>query len=343
MLRIHLKMGPSLRSKEWTCCFGLHVRTATIIIGLWHLFLNVLALCILSVIIRTNNYHLLLDDVNDDDNGNESIAPILPTPLSKVDPPYAYRDHFQQTGLRNNDADMSGLVFLCMIAVTLMLIYGAVKGKPSHLLPFFCLQIFDFAIVTLTAAGHLCYIRSMHLWIVDSQNRLPWREELLKINPKILSLFVLMGFLFFILLKLYAIGIVWRCYKCLNLRQHNIRSMVPYIIPDTHDIPNLRQEPDNLLLPGYDEAIANGIKQAPPPSYIVAISMNNKITTQPVPVESQVIEAINNSDYICLNTHSHNSCDNASNVTTESFDNVSIISNEPVTKDRERQNETSRV
>lgn len=30
------RMGPT-RNKEWTCCFGLHVRTATIMIGLWHL------------------------------------------------------------------------------------------------------------------------------------------------------------------------------------------------------------------------------------------------------------------------------------------------------------------
>lgn len=36
MLRIRVKMGPA-RSKEWTCCFGLHVRTVTITIGLWHL------------------------------------------------------------------------------------------------------------------------------------------------------------------------------------------------------------------------------------------------------------------------------------------------------------------
>lgn len=34
MLRVR-KMSPE--SKNWTCCFGLHVRTATIIIGLWHL------------------------------------------------------------------------------------------------------------------------------------------------------------------------------------------------------------------------------------------------------------------------------------------------------------------
>lgn len=295
MLRIRLKMGPSMRNKEWTCCFGLHVRTTTIIIGVWHLFLNVLALGILSVIIRTNNYHLLLDDLSgSEDNTNEPFAPILPTPLSKVDPPYAYRDHFQQAGLHSNDVDMSGLVFLCMIAVTLMLIYGAVKGKPSHLLPFFCLQIFDFAIATLTAAGHLCYIRSMHLWITESQNRLPWREELIKLSPQTLSVLVLIGFILFIFLKAYAIGIVWRCYKFLTFRQHNLRSMLPYIIPDTPDVANIRQERDNnSLLPDYDEAVAQSLKQAPPPSYIVAMAMNSKTEEQPDSVEPAVTETAN--------------------------------------------------
>ncbi|XP_058820634.1 lysosomal-associated transmembrane protein 4B isoform X3 [Topomyia yanbarensis] len=337
MFRIRLKMGPSIRSKEWTCCFGLHVRTATIIYGVWHLFLNVLALGILSVIIRTNNYHLLLDDLNEgDDNGNDLIAPILPTPLSKVDPTYAYRDHFQQTGLRSNDVDMSGLVFLCMIAVTLMLIYGAVKGKPSHLLPFFCLQIFDFAIVTLTAAGHLCYIKSMHLWITESQNRLPWREELIKLNPKILSVLVLIGFIFFILLKAYAIGIVWRCYKCLTLQQRNIRSLLPYIIPDTPDIPNLHQERDNnSLLPGYEEAIATGIKQAPPPSYVVAMAMNNKITAQSNSVEPLASRENSSNDNNCLYPPSYNSIDNSSESNAAVFNkNVSVITMESTSIDR---------
>lgn len=300
MLRIRLKMGPSMRNKEWTCCFGLHVRTATIIIGVWHLLLNVLALGILSVIIRTNNYHLLLDDLgNSDENGNEQFAPILPTPLSKVEPPYAYRDHFQQSGLHTNDVDLSGLVFLCMIAVTLMLIYGAFKGKPSHLLPFFCLQIFDFAIATLTAAGHLCYIRSIHLWITESQNRLPWKEELVKLSPQTLSVLVLIGFIIFIFLKAYAIGIVWRCYKFLTFRQHNLRSMLPYIVPETPDTPRIREHEvdNNSLLPDYDEAIAQSLKQAPPPSYVVAMAMNiktdNHVTTEQQNPESRETIAVN--------------------------------------------------
>lgn len=332
MLRIRPKLGSTMGSKEWTCCFGLHVRTTTIIIGVWHLVLNLLALGILSIIIRTNNFHLLLDDFKSNDNEeNETFAPILPTPLSKVDPPYAYRDHFQQAGLHSNDVDMSGLVFLCMIGVTLMLIYGAVKGKPSHLLPFFCLQIFDFAIATLTAAGHLCYIRSMHLWISESQNRLPWREELIKLNPQTLSVLVLIGFILFIFMKAYAIGVVWRCYKFLTFRQQNLRSTLPYTIPVTVNATNVSQERDNnLLLPDYEEAITQSLKQAPPPSYVVAMSMNNKTAAEPGPVETVAPETtdVNQEDTISnSDPPPYNDLDNSAE--PSDGNNVSIIIVDP--------------
>lgn len=173
---------------------------------------------------------------------------------------------------------MGGLVCLCMIAITLMLIYGAIKGKPSHLLPFFCLQLFDFAITTLTAAGYLCYLRSVHRLIAES-HRLPWREELLKLNPQTLSVIVLFSFISVVFLKAYAIGIIWRCYKYLTMRQHNIRSTLPYIIPD---VTAVRQERDySSLLPDYEEAI---LKQAPPPSYSVAVANSFPATVVLPPV-----------------------------------------------------------
>ncbi|XP_053696205.1 lysosomal-associated transmembrane protein 4B isoform X2 [Sabethes cyaneus] len=231
-----------------------------------------------------------------------------------------------------DDVDMSGLVFLCMIAVTLMLIYGAVKGKPSHLLPFFCLQIFDFAIATLTAAGHLCYIRSMHLWITESQNRLPWREELIKLSPKTLSVLVLVGFIFFILLKAYSIGIVWRCYKCLTIKQHNLRSMLPYIIPDTPDIANSCQERDNnSLLPGYEEAIA-GLKQSPPPSYVVAMAMNSKNISETVNTEPST--RIGDNHTICSEPPPYNSIEIVSSQSGAEISNNnihSVVTFEPAT------------
>ncbi|CAD7088089.1 unnamed protein product [Hermetia illucens] len=267
MLRIRVKMGPP-RSKEWTCCFGLHVHTATIMIGLWHLFLNILALSLLAVIIRNPEMMQELESSYDDSVDHD--APALPTPLSKIDPPYAYRDHSLNYRKYNN-VDMGGLVCICMIAITLMMIYGAVKGKPSHLLPFFCLQLFDFAITTLTAAGYLCYLQSVHRLIAES-HRLPWREKLLQLSPDALIMVVLIAFVSIVLLKAYAIGIVWRCYKYLTMRQHNLRSMLPYIIPHVSPTSNGQERDYSTLLPDYEEAIAQSMKQQPPPSYQTAVS-----------------------------------------------------------------------
>jgi len=300
MFRIGIKMGPA-RNKEWTCLFGMHVRTATVIIGVWHLMLNVMVLALLALIIRNPELIRSLENGGFDDN-IDMEAPILPTPLSKIEPPYAYQDH----PLNYHNVDMGGLVCLCMIGITLLLIYGAVKGKPSHLLPYFCVQLFDFAITTLTAAGYLCYLRSVHRLIHES-HRLPWREELLKMSPQTLSIVVLLAFVCVVMFKAYIIGIVWRCYKYLTMRQHDLRSMLPYIIPDV----STRQERDyTTLLPDYDEAIAQSLKQQPPPSYQVAMANSTQLpdnshsvpnvsvetaanaTTGPVPVNNA--EATNN-------------------------------------------------
>lgn len=114
-------MGPNTgrNGKEWTCCFGLHVRSATIIIGVWHLVsstaepgkesrktlnifhicvcvlqcLNLLALGMLTIIIRNPAMVNQLENTGLP-NEHDDMAPALPTPLSKIDPPYApYRDH----------------------------------------------------------------------------------------------------------------------------------------------------------------------------------------------------------------------------------------------------------
>lgn len=308
MLRIHLKMGPA-RNKEWTCCFGLHVRTATIMIGMWHLMLNVLTLGILAAIIRNPAMMQELENGNDDYGrfGGE----VLPTPLSKIDPPYAYRDH----SLNYQNVDMGGIVCVCMIAISLMLIYGAAKYKPSHLLPFFCLQLFDFAITTLTAAGYLCYLRSIHR-IIDESHRLPWRDELLKMSPQLLSVVVLLVFLTVVMLKAYAIGIVWRCYKYLTMRQHNMRSMLPYIIPEI----SARQERDyNTLLPDYEEAIAQSMKQPPPPYCQVAMTPN------PISIPNAISSTNATENAIIVSSGAHtipSNCDEVRNKIPPAYDDA---------------------
>lgn len=65
------------------------------------------------------------------------------------------------------------------------------------------------------------------------------------------------------MLKAYCIGIVWRCYKFLTIRQN--ASLLTYIIPEGGN----QERSFNSLLPDYEEALS--MKVTPPPSYQVAM------------------------------------------------------------------------
>ncbi|XP_063624139.1 lysosomal-associated transmembrane protein 4A isoform X2 [Cydia splendana] len=267
MLRFRPKLG-SERNSEWRCCFCLHVRTGTILLGTWHLMLHLVALGFLAAVVRDPR---LLDELESDSNP-------MPTPLSNV-------DNSPGTYMQTRDQNRS-IIYLITLAITLMLIYGASRGKPAHLLPFFCLQIFDFAITVLTATGYLYYLRSIHRLVAETK-RVPWREQLLALPAPALALVVLSVFLLAVLLKGYCISMVWRCYKYLTMRAHALHSLTPFVIsgealaapPYTAPPP----QPDySSLLPDYEEAV----KQTPPPSYRAATLMAHAdpaVTTPPTP------------------------------------------------------------
>ncbi|XP_073956823.1 lysosomal-associated transmembrane protein 4A isoform X2 [Choristoneura fumiferana] len=267
MLRFRPKLG-SERNSEWRCCFCLHVRTGTILLGTWHLMLHLIALGFLAAVVRDPR---LMEELERDANPGPDYgerAAVLPTPLSNVEPPpSSYPQHAAQP--RDHT-----LIYLCTLAITLMLIYGASRGKPAHLLPFFCLQIFDFAITVLTATGYLYYLRSIHRLVAETR-RVPWRDQLLQLPAPALALVVLSAFLLAVLLKGYCISMVWRCYKYLTMRAHALQSLTPFVIsseglaaPPYAPAP----APDySSLLPDYEEAV----KQTPPPSYRAATLMVN--------------------------------------------------------------------
>lgn len=270
MFPMRLKMGPG-RNSEWRCFFCLHVRTATVLLGIWHLILHVLALSVLAIIMR-NHQQLIVEQ----QTTPEYLEPnnLLPTPLSKVkdnDNPYYLPTTQDGRTPYSSDMDMGALMTVCTLAITLLLVYGTLKGKATHLLPFFCLQLFDFAITTLTATGYFCYLRSVHSLVADHWHNLPFRKELLQLSPQYLSLIVLIAFLISMLWKAYCIGIVWRCYKFLTLRKQAMRSTVHYILPGEGS--DRLPEPDySSLLPDYEAACASVMKQPPPPSYAVAMA-----------------------------------------------------------------------
>ncbi|XP_045773425.1 lysosomal-associated transmembrane protein 4A [Maniola jurtina] len=269
MLRLGPKLGTE-RNSEWSCCFCFHVRTGTVLLGIWHLMLHLIALGFLAAIVRDPS---LLEELERDSAPIGSME-TRPTPFPQ------HGTHTRDHSLIYHDVDVGALVTVCTLAITLMLIYGASRGKPAHLLPFFCLQIFDFAITVLTATGYLCYLRSIHRLVAEAR-RVPWREQLLSLPAPALALVVLGAFLLAVLLKAYFISVVWRCYKYLTMRTHALHSLTPFVIssegvvtPAAPPYSGPPAAPDySSLLPDYEEAV----KQTPPPSYRAATLM----TTDP--------------------------------------------------------------
>lgn len=72
----------------------------------------------------------------------------------------------------------------------------------------------------------------------------------------------------------YCISVVWRCYKYLTMRAHEIHSLTPFVISSEGVVAPAYSAPApapdySSLLPDYEEAV----KQSPPPSYRAATLM----------------------------------------------------------------------
>ncbi|XP_066261436.1 lysosomal-associated transmembrane protein 4B [Euwallacea similis] len=264
MFNMRLKLG-SAGKNEWRACFCLHVKTATIVFGVYHLLLHVLALTVVSLVMRNQSY---INQKNEFIKNDYLEGDFLPTPLSKVkddDNPYYLPTTQDGRTVLPSDVDMGAIITICTLSITLLMVYGAIKGKPKHILPFFFLQLFDFAITTLTATGYFCYLRSVHRLVAEHWHNMPFHQELLSLSPQTLSLLVLLSFLVSMIWKAYWIGVVWRCYKYLTLKKQATHNTIHYILPnDGLD----RSEPDYAAMFRDNEAALFGpMKQTAPPSY----------------------------------------------------------------------------
>lgn len=267
--------------------------------------LHLVALSTVTVILRNNDLYSEWDDQ----------VSLLPTPLSEIESPRWIRiDGFSSTDgdFRNShepvampsapfkdpvlesadgtqylirhrtntyrkalkDMNVIVVMMFCSFTITLLMVYGAVKGKPSYLMPFFCLQMFDFCLTGLTAVGYLCYLPNMHRYLAENAN-VPFRDQLLRLNPQVLSLFVWAAFIVVMLVKSYFIGIVWRYYKYLTLRMVAHRRTIHYIESEIATMSMseslLGTMPTTVDLPDYETAVKKF--SPPPPSYDIATAM----------------------------------------------------------------------
>jgi hypothetical protein len=175
------------------------------------------------------------------------------------------------------------LLTVCNMLITLLMVYGAVRGKPSYLMPFFVLRVFDFCIFCLTMVGYFSYLPNVTDQIT-SMPGLPFRDELLQMDPQILSLFTLVFIVAVIAIKAYIIGVIWNCYKYLMLRNTVIRGVIAYRHDDPTTIMGLQQ---NLLpdLPDYDTAVNDPRYAKKPPmeqnSSHASSNVNNLLVSNP--------------------------------------------------------------
>ncbi|XP_050694519.1 lysosomal-associated transmembrane protein 4B-like isoform X2 [Eriocheir sinensis] len=352
-------------SDEWTCFLCCHVRTGTIVIGIWHMLLHLITLSLIVVMVV--NPDTLKQSGNDPRGAGSGVEQLTVEPLDvqavncgaempcilaaqgdgnteQVTSDFSLSISNFMTTHRPNTDEMNVALFitLCMFIVTLLLVHGAFRRQPSHLMPFFFLQVFDFCISSMTMIGYVSYLPNIRQLIQDNP-AFPFQQQLLAMNTKCLTFFAMLIFITTLMVKAYCISIVWRCYKYLMLKVQAGRSVLRYLGGVSGPVD---QESQTLVmgqdLPDYDTAIADpqyrkklsGMFPEPPPSYDMAMAalsaqhgseggtvsslpqepsaatqdQTNAIAGEGLPGASDAAPAATTTTTVLVNTASHSAC-----------------------------------
>uniref|UniRef100_UPI00398E69FB lysosomal-associated transmembrane protein 4B n=1 Tax=Pristiophorus japonicus TaxID=55135 RepID=UPI00398E69FB len=207
-----------------SCCFCCHVRTGTIILGVWYMLINGVALLILlSALSDPEWYHLPRAELGSDFEFTDDANIYIATAIS-----------------------------LLMITICGMATYGAYKQHSAWIIPFFCYQIFDFALNTLVLISVVVYPNSIQDYLRQLPANTPYKEDIMSMNPTCLVFVVLLFIGIILAFKAYLIGCVWNCYRYINGRTSV--DVLVYVTNDTA-----------ILLPPYEEAVMMPTKDPPPP------------------------------------------------------------------------------
>lgn len=317
-----MRVRPEEDKNAYRCCFCCHVTTGTILLGLWHLVVQMTVVIMFVVMVMhpelelpsaatggafvlaprkmeeqkirvtTQNpvaeetKHIMFDSIMslylDNNNGREKAG---------KEEANAYNDWGKKLKGHNKpttaeDKAVGVAVAASSLAITIMLIYGTARGRPGYIMPFFCLQAFDFCISCLTVVGYLSYMPDIKKWI-KSQPDLPYKDDLLAMSPQTLDLLAISFFFAIVLVKAYFLGVVWATYKYLVNRmapQMAVRESLsslyfPMLSPIAERRGDFSDEVDSedqaehpgapLLPPKYEDAIKapkdDSIVSIPPP------------------------------------------------------------------------------
>ncbi|CAI9732894.1 lysosomal-associated transmembrane protein 4A-like isoform X2 [Octopus vulgaris] len=252
----------------YRCCFCCHVRTGTIILGLWHLLANLFVMCLL--VIATVHPELL--KVFRSSSPIEFDRYLLKEDQNNWEP---YKNGlFDSIWRSKEDLCVVYAITLCSTTMCVLLIYGAVKNRPGYLIPFFGLQVFDFCLSCLTIVGSSLFTTNIKVWLKEQRlDNCPGFQRLMEMDSDLQMLLIVIFIVVFLLIRAYCLGVIWSCYKYAQLVSAGRNLIREYRVdPDT----------EMLLPPSYEDAIkvplselaamSHSSQQVPPPPYMMSLA-----------------------------------------------------------------------
>lgn len=221
--------------------FCLRIRGAALLIGLWDLLIHSVVLCALILMFRQPTARLMPmnDDVNLMPNAEPSSAMMLQNKnflssnvllnrimekrnLTHLPMPTGIntRNFYSNMDLMTvkwaaslNQQDKCLVIFVVFSATILILahIFGILNNKPSYIVPYFLIKVFNVIVSVLSMLGFYAYMPDVTVWL-RLQPDFPLKQNLLELDSQTLQLVVFAFLLFVILAKLYIAAIIWYCY-----------------------------------------------------------------------------------------------------------------------------------
>ncbi|VDD84410.1 unnamed protein product [Mesocestoides corti] len=117
---------------------------------------------------------------------------------------------------RRTNAYFSLCLALISLAFGYLLIHGVISRQPAHLLPFFCLQVFDFVVALICMLGYMSSASDISHWLkfkIASHEGVP--ASSVHLNSTSVSLILISASCLILAFKAYCIGMVWDCHRYL--------------------------------------------------------------------------------------------------------------------------------
>jgi len=333
---------------QFKCCFCLHVRTGTIILGVLHILLQLIVVsALLMAALKQDIVTFNKSPFNPVGFTNcQHTAPpsdmlfmmmhIVPgftifhkahsegqaelKHVVKKDDEVVFKPRSSFAPDCNDRGRHANPYFsLCLALISLafgyLLVHGVISRQPAHLLPFFCLQVFDFVVAIICMLGYISSASDFGNWLKAKDSSNPHTG---RINPTSFALLMVSTSCLILAFKAYCIGMVWDCHRYLLLvtNRRDFIPRLPFFLGGMFRRPHppnvagdagredlaveeaadptsffvggvpLNNLPDDSALPKYEKALGTPANAYAPPPYFAKVS---KVTTEPTKEKSSSV------------------------------------------------------